>query len=129
MRHLKLGDLLLLSLVVGSSLLFTIKDKVAQSGVPTDGVTYVEVRVAGKRTMLLTEPGTATVRGHDGKYVTTLHFDGERAWVENSSCPDKLCEKMGKVGVGGSIICVPNRTVIEVKGSDSGEVKIDVQTW
>ncbi len=42
--------------------------------------------------------------------------DGE-AFMTEADCPDKLCINQGKIGSkGGSIICLPNKVVVETKG-------------
>lgn len=42
--------------------------------------------------------------------------------MESAHCPDKLCVKQGSISKSGeSIICLPNKIIIEFKGSD-GEV-------
>lgn len=126
--RLKPGDVLVLSAIVVSSLLLVFRNLPIPLD-ESDGKVVVEVRIGGQNLLKVTEPGTYTLYAPDGRYVTTLKFDGQRAWVENSNCPDKVCEKMGKVGAGGSIICVPNRTAIEVKGQRKGLEAPDVQTW
>ncbi len=49
--------------------------------------------------------------------------DGE-VWVVEASCPDELDVKQGKISKSGEIIvCLPNKLVIEIKGSDeTGEI-------
>lgn len=38
-------------------------------------------------------------------------------FIRNSSCPDHLCEQMGKIStVGNSIVCLPNRLLIQITG-------------
>lgn len=65
---------------------------------------------------------------HDGdKYLMKVVFDGQKVHVENADCPLKICEKTGRVGPGGVIICVPNRVLIKFrKVSNEG---VDVMTW
>jgi hypothetical protein len=88
------------------------------------------VRIQGEEILKIKEPGEFIIRNQEGKYITTLHFDGKKVWVTDSNCPDKICEKTGKIGPGGSIICVPNRMIIEFKtDKKKGEKKIDVETW
>ncbi|MBQ9370138.1 MAG: NusG domain II-containing protein [Clostridia bacterium] len=42
--------------------------------------------------------------------------------VEDADCPDKICERMGKISKAGeTIICLPNRVVIKILGK--GEVE------
>lgn len=49
--------------------------------------------------------------------------DGE-VWVVEASCPDELDVKQGKISRSGEIIvCLPNKLVIEIKGTDErGEI-------
>ena len=49
--------------------------------------------------------------------------DGE-VWVIEASCPDELDVKQGKISKSGEIIvCLPNKLVIEIKGTDEiGEI-------
>ena len=42
--------------------------------------------------------------------------------VEDADCPDKICERMGKISKAGeTIICLPNKVVIKILGK--GEVE------
>lgn len=51
--------------------------------------------------------------------------DGE-AYMAEANCPDHLCMGMGKISqVGQSIICLPNRVVVEITGDDK-ESEYDV---
>ena len=50
----------------------------------------------------------------DGRYNLLVIRDGS-AWVEEASCPDGLCIHMGRISrQGQSIICLPNKLIIEV---------------
>lgn len=44
-----------------------------------------------------------------------------KAFMQEADCPDKLCIKQGTIDAnGGSIICLPNKVVIESKsGADA----------
>ncbi|MCR5557789.1 MAG: NusG domain II-containing protein [Butyrivibrio sp.] len=60
---------------------------------------------------------TYEIKGFDGGSNTLIIQDG-KAHLEDSSCPDHLCEHMGKIDkVGQSIICLPNRVVVEIRGA------------
>ena len=51
--------------------------------------------------------------------------DGE-VWVVEASCPDELDVKQGKISRSGEIIvCLPNKLVIEIKGTDDEIKEID----
>lgn len=65
----------------------------------------------------LSDEITTVIEGKDGG-TNTLRISGGEAWVENASCPDKLCENMGKISRSGeSIVCLPNEVVVEIHGT------------
>jgi len=77
----------------------------------------------------LTRSATWVIKS-DGKYHSTLIVDGskEKVRLVDSNCPLKICERTGWVGIGGSIVCVPNRVVVKVEGKTKTS-EIDVVTW
>ena len=83
----------------------------------------VIVEVDGKVTMRIEKPGSYDVY-RNGRRITTVVFNGKEVRVVNSTCPLKICEKMGWVKPGGEIICVPNHLVVKFEKS-----KIDAMTW
>jgi hypothetical protein len=119
----KKSDLILLTIVLFLSSLFLVRGFFFKNDEKADGVV---VRISGEEVYHFSQPGEWKIHNKNGKYVTTLHFDGQKVWVTDSNCPDKICEKTGKVEPGGSIICVPNRTIIEFKKKTEN---IDVETW
>lgn len=83
------------------------------------GGSYAVVSVDGAivATFPLSEDTTYEIEGYDGGHNTLVIKDG-KAHLEDSSCPDHLCEHMGKIDkVGQSIICLPNRVVVEIRGA------------
>lgn len=90
--------------------------------------------------MLSKEEGSAVVVEIDGMTVATYSLDqnGEyslnggtnvlviedgKAYLNYSNCPDHTCEKTGKIQyVGQSIICLPNKIAITIKGEAEGGV-------
>ncbi len=58
------------------------------------------------------------ITGYEGGTNYLVIDDGE-AYLKDASCPDHLCVHMGKISrAGQSIICLPNRVVVEIKGND-----------
>ena len=61
------------------------------------------------------------IEGYNGGR-NTLVIEDRVAYVKDSTCPDHLCEYMGKISkVGQSVICLPNRVVVEIRGSKNAE--------
>ena len=83
--------------------------------------TLVRVSVDGQVTAAypLDEDLDVVIDGYDGG-TNRLVIDSGQAYLKDTSCPDHLCEKMGRISqVGQSIICLPNRVVVEVAGDGS----------
>ncbi len=85
--------------------------------------TQVQVSVDAKviATYPLSEDISVVIDGFGGG-TNRLEIKGGSAYLTDTSCPDHLCEKMGKINsVGQSIICLPNRVVVEITGDCSSE--------
>lgn len=83
----------------------------------------VQVRVDGKLVASydLAEDRTETIQGVDSG-TNLLVIEQGSAYVKEASCPDGLCVNMGKISKNGqSIICLPNKVVVEVVSSDDQE--------
>ena len=62
---------------------------------------------------------TVTILGTTGKLDITVK--NHKICVTETSCPLKICEKMGWIhNPGEMIICVPNRLIIKIEG-EKGE--------
>ena len=73
----------------------------------------VLVRPLGEDTFELTVPGYAG--------DSYLEISGGRVRMVDSACPDKLCVRTGWISrPGESIVCLPNRVVIEIKSGEGG---------
>lgn len=57
-----------------------------------------------------------------GKSYNLLAVSGERVWMEAADCRDQVCVHHIPVSAGGeSIICLPNRLVVEIVDEAEGE--------
>lgn len=53
----------------------------------------------------------------EGEYPLTLEATKDGVWVVESTCPGADCHHTGVISKGGQqIVCLPNRTVIALKG-------------
>lgn len=81
-----------------------------------DNAKRVNIRVDGEvvKSFDLDTDREYTINGyHDGTNI--LVINNHKAFIKHASCPDKLCQKQGKISkVGQSLICIPNRVVVEV---------------
>lgn len=53
----------------------------------------------------------------------TVVISGGSVYVRDSSCPDKVCEQMGKINrVNQSIVCLPSGVIITIEGNSDYQV-------
>lgn len=112
------GDVVLV-LAVGFLSLFLILHGVSRAGgsnlkvrVLADGRQVAEFDLPqGKRSL--------AIDGYQGK--SYVEIEGGRVRMVDSACPDKLCARRGWISrPGESIVCLPNRVVIEVVSGEGG---------
>lgn len=102
------GDLLIVVLIVvmaiSSYLLTRPGGETASATVTVDGQIVKQVTLPAQETLQL-ENGVV------------IHFDGMRACIEESDCPDKTCVQSGWLTMAGQTsVCLPNRTVLMLDG-------------
>lgn len=91
--------------------------------VKKDGITAA-VKVDGNIVYMLPLDKNASVivEGYQGGSNTVVIEDGT-VYMKDADCPDKLCEKTGKISKNGeTIVCLPHRVVVEIQG---GEGNVD----
>lgn len=101
--------IILLAFVLAATAYFATTGKNADKvKVMSDGEVIGEYALDKDRTVDIN--GTNVLVIKDGK-----------AFMQEADCPDKLCIKQGTIDAnGGSIICLPNKVVIESKsGADA----------
>lgn len=104
--------LVIAGLVAAGLLLFAIATLSRKEG------ELVVVSVSGKAaaSFPLFTDRTFVIEGKDGGTNTLVIEDGY-ASIADADCPDKLCERMGRINSAGqSIICLPNEVVVTIEG-------------
>lgn len=82
-------------------------------------VAVVEINGTVVATYSLQQNGEYSLNGG----TNVLVIEDGKAYLNYSNCPDHTCEKTGKIQyVGQSIICLPNKITITVKGEAEGGV-------
>lgn len=63
----------------------------------------------------------------DTEHQNTLVISDGQAWVEDASCPDKLCVQQGHIHYDGEmIVCLPNKVVVQIMGGDEADADFTV---
>ena len=108
--------LLIMTSVVGVIIFFT-KHEGKQVVVSVDGVVTDIYSVE--------DDGIYEIEGYNGGHNILMIKDGA-AYMSEASCPDHLCMGMGKIShAGQSIICLPNRVVVEIRDEKTAESEYD----
>ena len=83
---------------------------------PEGAATSATISVNGQIVRQIPLPSNETVTLDNG---VVIRFDGMRAGIESSDCPDHTCVQNGWLTKAGqSSICLPNRTVLKMDGGD-----------
>ncbi len=85
-------------------------------------------RKAGERVVVEIDGAQAAVYSLaiDGEYplnggTNILVIENGEAYLRYADCPDKVCVHTGKIKYEGqTIVCLPNRLSVTVRGTDSG---------
>lgn len=117
--YMKRNDIILIGIILViavASLLYINASK--QGGdtaiIKVDGVVYKEVS--------LDKDTTLEIEGVNGGTNMLIIEDGHADMID-ASCPDKLCVDQNNIEYNGeTIVCLPNRVVIEVQSEKESEL-------
>lgn len=76
-----------------------------------------EVSVDGQTTAVydLSRDLETTIQGYDGGTNHLVIQDGV-LWIDEATCPDKVCIHQGKISMNGElVVCLPNRVIVKIK--------------
>ncbi|MBE6694175.1 MAG: NusG domain II-containing protein [Ruminococcaceae bacterium] len=100
---------LLLTVLIAALALFLLRVKGDTVTVSVDGKLFGEYSLGDARVV--------EIQSGDGYNILVIE-DG-KAYIRQASCPDGICSSHRPIGHGGeSIICLPNKVVIEVHTQD-----------
>lgn len=81
---------------------------------------FVEVTVNAEvvATLDISKDTTLDIQGFDNGTNHLVIKDG-MAWIDEASCPDKVCIHQGRIQLNGQLIaCRPNRVLVRVVSQD-----------
>ncbi len=114
-KYITRNDFILIALLVSVSLILTaVLYATGRKGGQV--CVYVDGEYSGEYS--LDTDRTIEIDGY-GNTHNTLVIENGYAYMSHASCPDKLCIRQGKISAAGrSIVCLPDRVVVSVKGED-----------
>ena len=125
MKKLKIGNKksLRFDVFLIASLLFASTLSVGVMLLTREGGDHVIVEVAGERVGKYSLYQNSEYELNGGTNVLVIE-NGE-AYLSYADCPDHTCERTGKIRfVGQTIVCLPNKLSVTVKGEAEGGVDL-----
>jgi hypothetical protein len=118
LKILKIGDVLLIICICLAIIMsmFVLKRPIGQGA-------SVSILQDGKPVynLSLSESRSINVNGPLG--ITRIRIEKGQVWITDAPCPQKICQRIGKISRAGSvIICVPNKILVEVNGDSKQEL-------
>ena len=107
-------------IIISAILLFSLVLLLIVTLTKEEGSTVVvEINGETVATYSLDQNGEYSLNGG----TNVLVIEEGKAYLNYSNCPDHTCEKTGKIQyVGQSIICLPNKVAITIRGEAEGGV-------
>jgi hypothetical protein len=86
---------------------------------------YVEIQVNGEiyKKINLTENSSETIDLETEYGKNLIVVEGKQVYMQEADCPDQVCVEGGAITkIGESIICLPHKVVVKIKGAGASEV-------
>lgn len=88
---------------------------------------YSNNQLVGEYT--LTEDYKTEFKVENGSGYNVVHIEDGKVWVQDASCPDKICLHQGKISNDGEFIaCLPNSLMITIEDTEKNENDSDIMT-
>lgn len=119
---LKKGDLILIVLVAAIAVGWYLKDTIWPEVAKKTAVIKVNDQIYTKIPLDNTAHKAIPVKLAGNNYVHVV-IENDKVWVDDASCPDKVCVRTGKINKSGqSIVCLPNKTVVYIEGAEKTDI-------
>lgn len=124
MIKLKRGDIIIIFIVIIATILFGLfyknTNNLKKAIIKVDGRIYKEI-------VLNNNEKNKEYIDFGNKNHMTLIYDKSGIYVEDVTCPDKICKKQGKIyKLNQQIVCLPNKTIIYIENIDTNSNEVDV---
>lgn len=109
-------DLLLVILILAAAAVLWIRNRPA-AGRPA---AFAEISIDGEtiRTLDLDENTELTIENPDGGFNHLIVENGQ-VFIDEASCPDKICIRQGRISAPGEmIVCLPNKVIVKIPATE-----------
>lgn len=131
MKHMKRGDIILIAVILIAALAFIVPKFIGDNdNSASANKVYAKISIDGKqvKTVELTEEvQEIPMDSQFGHNVLKIHNHGIE--MKEADCPDDVCFTFGFVSKpGDSIVCLPNRLLVEIVGDSNQGDELDATT-
>jgi len=117
------GILLLAVLLIFAFSLLLEKSEGDYAIVTIDGEVYGTYSLKEDCEIPLYEEGADSQESSDSEIMNLLVISEGECYMEEATCPDKLCIKQGTISKDGeSIVCLPHKVVVTVSSHETSEI-------
>lgn len=129
MKNLKIGDKIVILLILASSLSLSLYFLIGtQQGLGEKVI--VQVRGEVVKTINLPQEDFEWKYVADDGDSNLIQVKGHQVRIVEASCPDQICTNEGwKSKPGSTIVCLPHKLIVKVVGERSNEHEIDGVTF
>ena len=116
---IKKADIILLILIVAVGLIISFGPLAKQAG-----GTDVKITVNGETYGIYSLMEDQTIEISKDGHTNVIIIEDGTVRMESSTCKNQICVDHGKISlIGDSIVCLPNRVVVEIEGK-GGDVDV-----
>ncbi|MBM4763035.1 NusG domain II-containing protein [Bacillus sp. B15-48] len=121
--RLKKGDLFIAIILIIAVLGWFTKDTIWADNISRNAVLKVDGQIYTTLTLDSSNEREEIPLHLAGDHFMRIVTEKDQIWVEESTCPDKICVITGKISKPGqSIVCLPTKTIIYIDGKEEMEV-------
>lgn len=115
----KRGDILIITAVLGIAVVFFLAARLFLPGATGEKV-MAKLRVGDSEEVLSLEKDR-TIEVESNGFTLSFEIRDGTIRVVSSDCPEKCCERAGKIGKGrnGVILCLPAEVMVTIAGEEA----------
>lgn len=118
MGLIKKMDIVIIALLILLS--FTPHLIFAKSSLKNSSSTYASIKVDGEHYKDIALSETEEIKIDLNNKENTILIKNKTIEMKSANCKDELCVKQGSISkVGQTIICLPHKLIIEIKGEET----------
>lgn len=122
---LKKGDVITVSFIIIAIILYIIINSVSHKDKYITAVIKIDGKIYKKISLNNSDEQKEEIKFNNDGYMNII-YDNQGVYVEDVTCPDKICKKTGQITKSGqNITCMPNKIIIYIENNKQYNNDID----